>query len=207
MNIKNNKSNYIKKSIYSLNRIVIVGDSRMSLMNSSRYELNIPSNYIFVAKSGAQIDWLEDYALHKTYKILKRKDSRYKYNVIFNLGVNDLIHYNEVDVKEKANDYFNMYLKLINYFDDVDFYFLSVNPIDQKFTKWEKADKNNRIEKFNTYIRRRIKNSNLSNVYYCNTYNNVSFNTFDGLHYTDETNTKIINYIDRNCIKSLIQYK
>ena len=204
-----NKSNKLKiNNIYNLNKVVIVGDSRMSLINEAKDSYNIPQNYIIVSKSGAQINWLEDYALNKVYRILKNTDNNYKYNVVFNLGVNDIIHHSDSNPKELAIKYFNMYLKVINYFDDVDFYFLSINPLDDNnFPNWKNNKGNEKIKKLNIYMKDLIKNSNKSNIYYCNSYGNINFKTLDGLHYTDQTNIDIINYIDKNCVRSLYNYK
>lgn len=183
------------RAMYNLNRVVVVGDSRMYLIDKNKKELNIPDNYIFIAKSGARINWLKDYALNKTYRILENKDNNYKYKVIFNLGVNDIIHFEDSNPNEIATNYFDTYIKLIDYFDDVDFYFLSVNPVD--------SNQNEKIKVFNTYISKLIYNKNQKNIHYCDTYSNINFKTYDQVHYLNETNIDIINYIDRYCIKSL----
>ena len=38
-------------------------------------------------------------------------------------------------------------------------------------------------------------------MYYCDAYHDLDFDTDDGLHYTRETNKKIIKYITDDCIK------
>ena len=46
-----------------------------------------------------------------------------------------------------------------------------------------------------------IENSGLSNLSYCDTYNNVNIvPSSDGLHYNASTTNKIYNYIVNNCI-------
>ena len=44
-------------------------------------------------------------------------------------------------------------------------------------------------------------NSELNNIYYCDSYNTLDFKTDDGLHYTRDTNKDIINYIANKCVK------
>lgn len=190
-----------KYNLFSMHKIIIIGDSRMSEINLHREELNIPNNYIFVALSGSRIKWLKEAALNKTYNLLKEKDNRYNYSVVFNLGVNDLN--DNIDIYEISKEYYSKYKNLISYFDDVNFYFLSVNPIDDKINEyWENIRTNEKIEEFNNYTLNFIKEDNLKNVYFCDSYNELKFNTYDGLHYMKDTNINIINYINNNCIKT-----
>lgn len=189
--------------LYDLNKIVIVGDSRMWLIDVSRDKLNIPSNIIFDAESGARIDWLHNKGIYKLEEIIKNMNSNYKYSVIFNLGVNDLD--SDSDVEEIAREYFDTYKKIIVNNKNISFYFLSVNPIDdvtiyEKFSKYNKRT-NKKIEKFNNYFNHRLKKEDLSNAKYCDSYNNLKFVLPDGLHYDLDTDKRIINYIIRNCAK------
>ena len=65
-------------------------------------------------------------------KILDNRITKYHYHVFFNLGVND-VQYDNGKIKRIFNNYFNEYEKLANKYSDVDFYLLSINPIDEKF--------------------------------------------------------------------------
>ena len=87
--IKNYKINILNKDyIYELNKIVIVGDSRMELIENNKDKMNLPKSIIFNTRSGAKIDWLYREGIPKLYKILKNEN--YNYHVVFNLGVNDM---------------------------------------------------------------------------------------------------------------------
>ena len=202
-NFFENKEDYKKEdyNLFSLNKIIIIGDSRMSLIMDSKDKLKIPNNYIFIAANGTKINWLKKTAINKAYNILKNSDDRYKYNVVFNLGVNDLN--DNINIYERAHEYYFNYKNLILYFKNVDFYFLSVNPIDDKINDyWENIRTNEKIEEFNNYIKKFIKKDKLKNTHYCDSYNELKFKTYDGLHYTRETNIDIVNYIDIYCINT-----
>lgn len=190
------------KSIYNLDKIIIIGDSRMEFINNKKDELNIPKNIIFIAKSGATISWLRESALPELNKVIK-KNKKYKNHVIFNLGVNDLD--NKIDIKELANEYYHTYKSVIKYNKDISFYFLSVNPIDENriYFHFNINNKrtNKKIEKFNNYFLNFVNKDDLKNIKYCDSYNNLEFYLPDGLHYDTETDKKIIEYIIKKCIK------
>lgn len=203
MDIKNYEYKiYDNSSLYKLNKIVLVGDSRMWLIDRSKDQLNIPDNIIFDAESGAKIGWLNNTGIPKLYKIINDIDKNYKYNVVFNLGVNDLDSDEKVEVLAKR--YFDTYKKIILNNKNISFYFLSVNPINEKdlYEKFSKNSKrtNKKIEEFNSYFIDRLKKENISNVRYCDSYNTLDFVLPDGLHYDSNTDKRIISYIIGNCI-------
>ena len=185
----------------SLNKVVIVGDSRMELIAGKKDKLNIPNNFTFDALSGARRKWLIDSGRPKLEEILDNKNNDYTYHVIFNLGVNDL---NSSDnPKILADKYFDIYTEIISKYPDVYFYFLSVNPIDEevideKFSPNERT--NDKIEIFNARIYEDMINLDNERVSYCDAYNRLEFGLPDGLHYDDETDQKIINFIARDCV-------
>lgn len=191
------------KSIYNLDKIIIIGDSRMEFINNKKNELNIPKNIVFIAKSGAKISWLRESGLPELNKVIK-KNKKYENHVIFNLGVNDLD--SNIDIENLASEYYNAYKSIIKYNKDISFYFLSVNPIDENriYTYFNINNKrtNKKIEKFNKYFLNFIKKDNLKNIKYCDSYNNLEFYLPDGLHYDTETDKKIIEYIIKKCIKN-----
>lgn len=186
----------------SLNKVVIVGDSRMELIYNKKDELNIPNNFIFDARSGATIDWLLESGKPKLDDILVNRDTNYTYHVIFNLGVNDLSSF--TNPKSIADDYFAIYRDIINNYPDVEFYFLSVNPIDEDIIdEYFSSNKrtNVKIESFNSEIYQDMVSMNSNNINYCDSYNRLDFNLPDGLHYDSETDQKIIDYIARDCVE------
>ena len=180
-------------------KIIIVGDSRMEFIKNDK-EIVLPFNLEFVAKSGMRIDWLKKTAIPQVKKILENKD--YKYYIVVNMGVNDLN--SDLKGKEIAEDYFEVYSKLANEYFDAKIYLMSVNPIiEKKLNKIEPGNKrtNKKIKLFNQTIQKELKASDAENLYYCNAYNNLKFETNDGLHYTQNTNKKIINYIINDCVQ------
>ena len=193
------KNSFVKKmDKINDSKLIIVGDSRMQLINDDK-EIVKPFNMEFVAKGGAKIDWLENNALPKVKKILNKNE--FNYYVLVNMGVNDLN--SNLEVAEIVEDYFKLYSELAERFPNVKVYIMSVNPINEE--KRNKIEPNNKrttekIKLFNQTIQEKLKDSNLKNMYYCDAYNNLKFDTNDGLHYTQETNENIIYYISNKCI-------
>lgn len=199
-NIYSKAKNSFVKKMDKINdsKLIIVGDSRMQLINDDK-EIVKPFNMEFVAKGGAKIDWLENNALPKVKKILNKNE--FNYYVLVNMGVNDLN--SNLEVAEIVEDYFKLYSELAERFPNVKVYIMSVNPINEE--KRNKIEPNNKrttekIKLFNQTIQEKLKDSNLKNMYYCDAYNNLKFDTNDGLHYTQETNENIIYYISNKCI-------
>ena len=196
--VENNIDKVLKK--LKTNRIVIVGDSRMSYIDDDK-KIDKPFNLRFVAKSGMKIDWFEDVAVQKVEKIIDNND--FKYSVVINMGVNDL-NDDEYDGDDIADDYFQLYSQLAKDYPDVKFYLLSVNPINEKKINktWSTNNRTtNEIKLFNKTIKKDLKNKGLNNMFYCNSYDTLEFKTDDGLHYTRQTNKEIINYIVNKCVQ------
>lgn len=180
-------------------KVIIVGDSRMELIEKDK-EINIPFNFEFVAKSGMKIAWLKDKALDEVNDIID--NNKYNYDIVVNMGVNDL-NDDKYDGADIADEYFDIYLKLAKDHPSINLYLLSVNPIDEK--KINKYWTNNRttseIRTFNKTIQARLKEENMDNMFYCDSYHDLKFETNDGLHYTRNTNRKIIDYIANKCVQ------
>lgn len=180
-------------------KVIIVGDSRMELIEKDK-EINIPFNFEFVAKSGMKIAWLKDKALDEVNDIID--NNKYNYDIVVNMGVNDL-NDDKYDGADIADEYFDIYLKLAKDHPSINLYLLSVNPIDEK--KINKYWTNNRttseIRTFNKTIQARLKEENMDNMFYCDSYHDLKFETNDGLHYTQNTNRKIIDYIANKCVQ------
>lgn len=181
-------------------KVLVVGDSRMSFIQDD-LQIRKPNILEFVAKSGMKIDWFEDEAMPRVYDFLNNTD--YNYYVVVNMGVNDL-NDNKYKGDDIALDYYNLYSELAISYPNINFYVLSVNPIDEKKIN-EKWSTNNRtiaeIKLFNKTIREKIDEDGISNINYCDSYNALNFSTYDGLHYTRDTNREIINYIINDCVK------
>lgn len=200
LNYENHIMNLNNNFNYELTKIIIIGDSRMELIENEREVLNIPNNIFFKARSGARIYWLNKVAIPWLRKQLEYKNKKYKYIVLFNLGVNDLN--SDIKPSDIAKNYLNIYKNIIFENQDVTFYFLSVNPIDEKtidnyFPNQKRTNK--KIEEFNKYIINDIKKFN--NISYCDSYNDLNINFYDGLHFDFETNKNILNYLTNDCFK------
>ena len=112
------------------NKVIIIGDSRMEYINNRGKNIDIPINFNFIALGGTKINWFENEALIKLEEKLDNMDKNYKYHVVINMGVNDLNDKNEA--VEHADEYFSLFYDLVSKYDDVNFYILSVNPINDK---------------------------------------------------------------------------
>lgn len=182
------------------NKVIIIGDSRMSLIDDNINDYNIPVNYSFIAKSGTKIDWFVSDAMPLLEKVLdSNKDNIY--HVVINMGVNDIN--NVQNVKDKALEYFSYYKELIEKYPNVNFYFLSINPTIKSLMDvyWAKMNiSNDNIELFNDTLAKKIITNKKDSIFYCDSYNNINFKTYDGLHYRKETSQKIINFIVKDCV-------
>lgn len=194
--------NLNNNELLSINKIIIIGDSRMELINSKKEIFKIPNNITFIAKSGAKIDWLYYIGISKLNDELV-DTSKYKYHVVFNMGVNDLN--SNIEVTKLAHKYFTIYSKIIEKYNNVLFYFLSVNPVDEeKIYKYFSKDNkrtNKKIEEFNKYFINKLSKMPINNAKYCDAYKNIDFYLSDGLHYDTKTNKKIMDFIINDCVK------
>lgn len=187
--------------IHTDSKIIISGDSRMEFIEDDK-EIILPYNVSFVAKSGATIDWFVNNGVPEFRRILNNLDDDFSYYVVVNMGVNDIQE--NLNINDMADEYFKYYKDFANINKKVKFYILSVNPIVK--SKLDKSQPfnirtNKKIEQFNDRIIYDLKNKGTNNMYYCDSYHDLKFDTDDGLHYTRETNKKIIKYITDDCIK------
>ena len=193
----NEKANIAK---IGLNKIIIVGDSRMEYMADNE-DIKIPDNIEFIAKSGATTKWLKNVGMPLLEDKLEHKNDDYIYHVVFNMGVNDISYSDNTRLIGK--NYYQEYSKFVKKYSDVNFYLLSINPIDETIINDNfKTNKRttSKIETLNSYLVVSMKNDNFNNLHYCDSYHNVKFETPDGLHYDTKTDQKIIDYITNNCI-------
>ena len=180
-------------------KVIIVGDSRMERIVDDE-SINIPSNFTFVAKSSMKINWFKNTALSRVRKILT--NDKYKYHIVINMGVNDLDE-EQYNGDEIASEYFELYNNLAKKYSTSKIYILSVNPINEDMIneRWHNGRTTKKVKAFNSTIKKELDNSELNNIYYCDSYNTLDFKTKDGLHYTQDTNREIINYIVNKCVK------
>lgn len=187
----------IKKS-FTLNKIIIVGDSRMELINKSSV-VNIPDFVFIDAKGGAKIDWLKSIGIPVLNENIK--DNKYHYHIVFNLGVNDLNRFIDIDLRVK--EYYKLYrnIYMMNKNKNISYYFLSVNPVDENtiYNYWPSNIRtNNKIEYFNNKMIELDSKDRF--MTYCDSYNTLNFKLYDGLHFEEETNKLILKYIIRSCV-------
>ena len=184
------------------NKVIIIGDSRMEFLNDRGDSIRIPSNFDFIALSGTTINWFENDALKKLNLKLKNMDKNYQYHVVINMGVNDL---NDTDeAVEHADDYFILLQELVSKYDNVNFYFLSVNPInDRIINRYFRPQHRttSKILSFNSEIVSKIDRFYFNNLFYCDSYDSIDFGIPDGLHYDKDTDQKIVDYIVNDCVR------
>lgn len=181
------------------NKVIIIGDSRMEQIEKE--DIDIPTNFTFIAKGGTKINWLENEAIDKLNEKLNYKSNNIKYHIIFNMGVNDLNE--DISPINLSNEYYKLYRQLSQTYKDVNFYILSVNPIDMSIINiknYNQKRTTEKIEDFNSNIIKNINTDKQDNIKYCDSYNSFEFETRDGLHYTKNTDEKIINYLTNKCL-------
>jgi len=167
---------------------VWLGDSRtVGIQNTT-------NSGICIAKQSMSYSWFKSDAVPNLKKILT--DNPYKI-VIINFGVNDCAsHYN--DISNIANDYSNDINDLISEYPDTEFYYLSVNPVNNNYDNTEQM--NITIFTFNETIQNNCNATFIdSNTFMLEN----GFESADGLHYSEKTNMEIYDFITKSlaCIK------
>lgn len=168
--------------------LLYLGDSRT---NGLKQSLN-NDEITFIAKDGAGYNWYISEA--KTELQNKIETDKPKF-VVLALGVNDL---------HNVDNYINAYNSLISEYENVNFFVLSVNPVDENVARsyGSTTVTNNDIKSFNDKLK------NAFNDKYIDAYSQIKgqLATQDGLHYEKETNIIIhgivINYIKKNVKKA-----
>ena len=172
------------------NRVIIIGDSRFKRIINERENYSIPQNYLFIAKSATAFEWFKEEAIPKMKMLI---DNKHSYHIIINMGINDIQftqNYHKI-----INKYLIEFKKLEKEYPGINFYILSINPIDEELINInypENIRTMNKIEIFNNKLIYFSKNSKYK---YCDSANNINFETLDGLHYKNTTNQEIIKYI------------
>lgn len=167
--------------------IILVGDSRTAFMTRTAHITDLClTKVIFIGNPGSGYKWLVDGA---NTNLLSYLNSSKKYIVVFNHGVNDLGNL------EEYKKYYESILT--RYKNKHKLLFMSVNPV----VRGARSDRYyNGTGSFNE----RIKYFNLAMKYtfganrYIDCYNHLmtyGYDSYDGIHFTDDTNLDIINYI------------
>lgn len=158
-------------------KYLIVGDSRIVGMENALAVTDTK----FIGKVSMGHSWLTSTAapIVRTY-LNKNRNLK----VVFAFGVNDL---------GNVEQYISFYQSLMKEYPRTKFYFLSVNPVDEKKeTTYGYSVKNSAIAAFNKKLKTAMGSR------YINTYTylkNNNFLTTDGLHYTNATYQLLYNYI------------
>lgn len=144
-----------------------------------------------IAQKNAGQSWFNNTAINRINNVVNNNKT---YNIIKNMGVND-VGSNGTSV---AESYYNT---IANYakgdWKNHNIIIVSVNPVtDGKSNAYTSG-----VESFNEKMNLLIASSNLSNLSYCDTYNNLNIvPSSDGLHYNISTTNNIYNYIINSCI-------
>ena len=172
--------------------LIYVGDSRINNIKNSINNNDI--TYISADSSGYL--WYIDTAIKELESYIGADTSKY---VVITLGLNDL---------HNIDKYINVYNTLINKYENVKIYFMSVNPVIEELALLNNYNITNAdIINFNNQL------SSSFNEFYIDTYKEIenNINTNDGIHYDDTTNKTIhkvvLNYIkSKNTFKFLERY-
>lgn len=170
---------------------IFIGDSRTvaykKIVDIEKY------NFVtFISEISQGFNWLESTALNTLEK--RFNETNLLYNVVINLGVNDL--YN-------AEKYIELFNKIATENPEHKFYIVSVNPVDEEkcIENGYTDTKNKDIIDFNSKIKENL-NGNITYIDSYSYLNEIGYYTSDGLHYNDETSLKVLEYIS-NYVKSV----
>lgn len=202
-NLAGNLSKYSK--------IIFVGDSRTNYLRKTllqEYGENALSKVKFISKPGRGLDWFKEEGearLRKELSITTVLERDEPTAVIFNLGVNDLIHRGTLDYKGVTREYLSYMNALGRELGNQNcrLFYMSVNPVNT-------AMKPTRRESELLYFNAQLKKGLSENFGWIDTYNYLmkngysTYNAFrgnldDGVHYSGKTYKRIYKY----CMKSI----
>ena len=164
-------------------KYIFVGDSRMVGMSMSVSR----KDTAFIAKVSSGYSWLRSEAVPELKKLLKESSDA---KVIFAHGINDLAN---------VSSYISCYTSLMAEYPRVDFYALSVTPVN-----YEKALQsgysqvtNEKIKDFNSSIQAAFGNRYIDAYTYLE---KNGFETNDGIHYLAPTYQQLFSYVIRKAV-------
>lgn len=188
--------------------VIFVGDSRTMMMEKTlerQYGSSIHDKVGFVHKSGEGLEWLRQYGGKLLMEELKARSSEHSrpVAVVFNMGVNDLIHRNgkSLDyrrVVSRYTSYMNSLSEKLKQYNCTLFY-MSVNPVN---TAMKPTRKESEVRAFNNQLKRGLSSSfkwiDSYSYFIKNGYTTLCEfrgNTDDGLHYSMKTYKRIYAYV------------
>lgn len=179
-------------SLYDRNSYILwIGDSRAKGM--AEYVTN--NNTRFLVKKAVNYKWFVTDGIPEIEGTLtKYPDAK----IVINLGINDCIQQTHGATYAVDKKYAIRFNRLIAKYPNTKFYYVSVTPIDgdyithstKRFTEEEALTKN--INLLNKTIK---ENSSVIYVDANDFMTRRGFETIDHLHYTEESYTKLYNYI------------
>ena len=193
-------------SIDKYDRIIFVGDSRTAMLRSTLQKQcgsEVFDKVEFVCKSGEGLAWMksEGEKLLLT-EAMKSEDNEKPTAVIFNLGINDLIHRNgsSISYDSVASEYAS-YMNGVSgklTTRNCELYYMSVNPCN---TAMKPTRKESEIRGFNNKLRQRLNGNftwinSYSYLMRCGYTSKCEFRNYtdDGLHYSMRTYKRIYAY-------------
>lgn len=185
-NSSNSDSSSDSSNTTSGSAIIFVGDSRFVGMQTA---VGDKSDEYWIAETSMGYNWLKSTAYNKIIDIVK-KDTSKKYDIVINLGVNDL---------GNVSSYKTLYKSMSNdkNLTNSNIYIVSVNPIkDANAKKTGYSVKNSQVVEFNNNMK---DIDGYKNIKYCDTYTSIkdSFSSVDGVHYLNNTYKTIYNLIKK----------
>lgn len=189
-------------------RIIFVGDSRTLMLKKTlekQYGASIYDKVGFVCRGGQGLTWLKGEGTERLMSELKTNgsDSSKPVAVIFNLGVNDLIHRKgkSIDCSSITSDYASYMNHLSKKLtaQNCKLFYMSVNPAN---TAMKPTRKESEIREFNNRLKKKL-NSSFTWIdsysyllrYGYSTYRESSGGADDGLHYSMKTYKRIYAYV------------
>ena len=176
-----------KNSNQRYSKTLFVGDSRTVGMCHS---VSLKSGEdCSIAEGSMGYNWFVNTALSS---INSKLSSDQKYNVIINMGTNDL------GTASAGSDYASKYNSLKNKYPKANIIAVSVGPVaDSNVRYYRSIVKNSNVISFNNKLKQNLN----SNVKYCDIYSKIinSFSASDGVHYSVNTYRKIYKELN-NCI-------
>ena len=177
-----------------------VGDFRVKQIQSIYSSAQQTAEYHYLVDSLAEYTWFKDNVVTQL-PILSLESA----NVIIMLGFVDCLYscvLNTLKIDTIARQYTNSINELVSDYPNINFYVCSVNPIDCDYPFAEsrngiveKAALNKNINIFNKKLKETCK------AVYIDSYNyliSTSFNTRDGVRFTNNTCIMLHNYISAN---------
>ena len=193
-------------SVEKYEKIIFVGDSRTAMLRSTLQKQcgsGLFDKVGFVCKSGEGLSWMKNEGEKLLLQeINKEDDSTRPIAVIFNLGVNDLIHRNGNGISydsvstEYASYMNGLSRKLTT--RNCELFYMSVNPCN---TAMKPTRKESEIRGFNNRLKKKLNGNftwinSYSYLMRCGYTSKCEFRNYtdDGLHYSMRTYKRIYAY-------------